>query len=132
MTDRLSLIRGLRVASDLPLGSFPVATGEPDVTVRLGPASALAVRPSRPGCFEVRDGHVFLGAIGGGVVLVRHGREILVDSRPGVDLDALLAVVVGEGIEAARHQRDAASATPPRPAPASRPAPFAVEEVLPY
>lgn len=133
MTAPLSLIRGLRVASDVPLGTFPSATGEPDVVVRLGPASALAVRPSRPGCFEVRAGHVFLGAVGGGVVVARHGREILVDSRPGLDLKALVAVVVGQGIEAVLHQR---AGKPARRSVApvaarSRAASFAVEEILP-
>lgn len=134
MPVRLLLIRGLRVASDLPLGTFPATTGEPDVVVRLGPASALAVRPPRPGCFEVRAGHVFLGAVGGGVVVARHGREILVDSRPGLNRAALVAVVVGEGIEAVLHQR---AGKPARPSGApvaarSRAASFAVEEILPY
>lgn len=135
MPARLFLIRGLRVASDLPLGAFPAATGEPDVTVRLGPASALAVRPSRPGRFEVRAGQVFLGAVGGGVVLVRNGREILVDSRPGVDLRALAAVVTRDAMDEVLKQRAASApmaSVPPQIAARPRMAPFAVEEILPY
>lgn len=105
MLPHLYLIRGLCIASDLPLGTFPRVDGSPDVVVRLGPASALAVRPSRPGRFEVRAGQIFLGAIGGGVVLVRHGREILVDSRPGLDRAALVRLVVEAGIDAVLEQR---------------------------
>lgn len=105
MQPYLYRIRGLFVASDLPLGTFPRVDGLPDVVVRLGPASALAVRPSRPGRFEVRAGQIFLGALGGGVVLVRHGQEILVDSRPGLDRDALVRLVVEAGIDAVLEQR---------------------------
>ena len=101
----LSSIYGLRVQSELALGPLPPAAGAPDVTVRFGPARALAVRPPRPGCFEVRPGHVFLGTLGGGVVVARHGREILVDGRPLLDRDALASLVLGQGLAAALHQR---------------------------
>ena len=133
MPSHLYSIRGLRVASDLPLGDLPLSDGEPDVMVRLGPASVLAVRPSRPGRFEVRAGHVFIGAVGGGVIVARHGREILVDSRPGLDRAALASLVVEEGIEAILHQRadgparegvSAAHLRTPKRA-------FGVEELLP-
>lgn len=131
MLSRPYLIRGLRVASDLPLGAFPRVEGVADAVVRLGPASALAVRPSRPGCFEVRAGQKFFGTVGGGVVLVRHGWEILVDSRPGVDRAALVKLVVDEGIEALLHQR---AAFPPqdrgRSFGAGRAPAFTVEEML--
>ena len=128
------LIRGLRVASDLPLGAFPRVSGDPDVVVRMGPASALAVRPSRPGCFEVRPGQAFFGAVGGGVVLVQRGTEILVDSRPGLDREALIRVVLDDGIEAVLHQRadgPLRRATLPARLAAGRSS-FSVEEVLPY
>lgn len=101
----LHSIYGLRVQSELPLGPLPPAAGTPDVVVRLGPARALAVRPPRPGCFEVRPGHVFLGTVGGGVVVARHGREVLVDARPMLDRDALASLVLGQGLAAVLHQR---------------------------
>lgn len=93
---------GLRVVSEVPLGGPPAGAGEPDVVVRFGPARALASRPPRPGCFEASLGHVFLGTNGGGVVLARHGREIVVD---GDDRDALVSLVLGQGLAAILHQR---------------------------
>ncbi|MDT0630169.1 hypothetical protein [Rubrivirga litoralis] len=93
---------GLRVGTELPLGGAPSADGEPDVVVRFGPARSLATRPPRPGCFEASPGHVFLGTLGGGVVLARHGREILVD---GDDREALTSLVLGQGLATILHQR---------------------------
>jgi hypothetical protein len=128
------LVRGLRVASALPLGDLPQATGDPDVVVRLGPASALAVRPPRPGLFERRPGHVFLGTIGGGVVLVRQGCEIILDSRPGLDRQALITLALTEGIDAVLRHRSDRAQVPSAPVPAGllgrSPRGFVLEELL--
>ena len=98
----LSLLYGLRVRTEIPLGDLPPTSGEADVVVRFGPARALATRPPRPGCFEASPGRVFLGTAGGGVLLARHGREILVE---GDDSDALASLVLGQGLASILHQR---------------------------
>ena len=128
------LIRGLRVASALPLGDLPQVAGDPDVVIRMGPASALAVRPPRPGLFERRPGHVFLGTVGGGVVLVRQGGEIILDSRPGLDRQALLTLALTDGIDALLRQRSDRALSSCTPVPAAllgrRSQRFILEELL--
>lgn len=93
---------GLSVSTELPLEGAPSKGGSPDIVVRFGPARALATRPPRPGCFEASSEAVFLGTLGGGVVLARQGRELVVE---GDDHEALASLVLGQGLAAILHQR---------------------------
>jgi hypothetical protein len=99
------LLYGLRIHSDLDLGLTPTGDGIPDVTIRFGPARALAVRPVRPGCFEARPRHLFIGVPGGGVVMARDGNEVWVDPGPGMNPASMVPTVLGQGLAALLHQR---------------------------
>jgi hypothetical protein len=83
------LYRGysLLIGSDLALPELPEAEGEPDVLIRLGGI------PRIPRKATLSDELSLLGFAG--AFHVRNGREIVVDPLPGVNIEAVQALLLG-------------------------------------
>jgi len=102
----LATVYGLGIQSDLSLPEVMPGAVVVDVVIRLG------ILPPRP---QERQGDVFyahatereayLSWNGVGTFLVRDGREILVDPRPGVDERTLRVYLLGAVLGVVLHQR---------------------------
>ena len=100
---------GLTVGSELPLAPLdPLPPGGPgaDVTVRRGPVPAsLGAGETGGGWLRAAPGRVLLDVPAVGRILIRDGREIVVDAAAGVSDRTAGLWVLGSGLSALLHQR---------------------------
>jgi hypothetical protein len=100
---------GLTVGSELPLAPLdPLPPGGPgaDVTVRRGPVPAsLGAGETGGGWLRAAPGRILLDVPAVGRILIRDGREIVVDAAAGVSDRTAGLWVLGSGMSALLHQR---------------------------
>lgn len=97
---------GLTICSELKLPELPAAPPTPpDVFVRLGPVAPPPGGAQGPASFRFEPDAAYLswGAVGS--FLVRGGREIVIDPRPGADAGLLRLPLVGTVLGVLLHQR---------------------------
>jgi hypothetical protein len=93
-----SLAYGLRVRSEIPLLDPIDSIQEPDVTVSLGSLAEVSVEPNQ--------GNEILVSLPWGLkLLVRAGREVVLDVPAGVDLAVVRAHVLGAAMACVLRQR---------------------------
>jgi hypothetical protein len=95
---------GLNIRSDLLLPELLSAEGEPDVVIRLGKVDS-PLPADEEGLIHATEGKAFLFFRDLGKVLVREGREIIIDLVPGANDSVLRLVILGPGIGAILYQR---------------------------
>jgi len=95
---------GLNIHSDLPLPELVAQEGTPDVIVRLG---NVCFSPSEvvEGCFNANAEETYLFWEDAGKLLVRKGREIVVDPVSAVPDEVLRLFVLGPALGVLLHQR---------------------------
>jgi hypothetical protein len=93
-----SFAYGLIIQSDLPLLQPVLETAEPDVVVRLGSLAQAVTEPSL-------GNSILIGLPLGVKLLIRNGREVVVDAPPATDTAILRAYVLGSAMAFVLRQR---------------------------
>jgi hypothetical protein len=99
---------GLRIHADLEcpeLPSLPNATGNPDVTIHLLPASAEALDPLDKVSYEVGSGIFQLAVPGVALYRVEQGSRIFIAPLPDVPAERLRLFLLGSAMGALLYQR---------------------------
>ncbi len=99
---------GLRLRSDLPLPALPEAAVDepPTASLRMGDVRKHAAAPPRgTGCFVLGSRRLVLFHERAGALLIRDGREIVVEPGEACEEDFLQALVMGQGLALLLHQR---------------------------
>src|SRR5882724_9280306 len=98
---------GLGIRSALPLPELTVGDAAPEVELRLGTVARelLEFDAEGDGIWASADEACrYLANVG--AVLVRRGREIIIDPDPGVDERVLRLSILGPAFSLLLHQRD--------------------------
>jgi hypothetical protein len=99
---------GLCIHSGLDCPEFsadPQGSGEPDVTIRLLPPAADAIKTLANGHYEVGPGFFRLAVPGVAQYRVEEGRRIFIQPLPGVPLGQVRLFLLGSALGALLYQR---------------------------
>ncbi len=100
------VVYGLGVHSTVELPELVPGSAPPDVVVRLASIPGAPPDPAASGSVvHATPDEVRLHWPEAGTILVRHGREITLDPRPGADSDVLRLYLLGPALGLLLHQR---------------------------
>lgn len=99
-------VNGLKVASAVALPELPEVQGDADVEIRPGTLAPLPFDTKEDySVTHANENEIYLYWRNVGTFLIRNGREIIIDSAPGVDDKVLRLFLLGRVLGSMLHQR---------------------------